>query len=104
MDDERQSASAQERIAVTVKVFGAHRERFGSDPRRIEIRPGGTLRDVLAALDELVPDLAVQLQDGLDKGYLQILVNGRNAQFLDRLDSRLAPDDTVAFLPPIGGG
>ena len=91
-------------ITVTVKVFGAHRERFGSEPRQIEIPKNGTLRDLLAYLHGVAPQLGPKLEEGLSQGYLHVLVNGRNAQFLEQLATVLKQDDTVAFLPPIGGG
>ena len=104
MSKDAKAPGVASRIGVVVKVFGAHRARFGPEPRRVEIPTGGTLRDVLAELDGIIPTLSAKLQEGLDHGYLQVLVNGRNAEFLDRLDSKLEADDTVAFLPPIGGG
>ena len=89
---------------VIVKVFGALRDGFGATAREIGIPEGGTLHDLLAALATICPNVAPKLHQGLRDGFLNVLVNGRNAKFLDDLGTHLNPDDTVAFLPPIGGG
>ena len=36
--------------------------------------------------------------------FILILVNGRNINFLDGLNTKLAEGDVVAITPPIGGG
>ena len=104
MSPEEGSRTQETQFHVTVKVFGALRERFGSSARDIALRPPGTLRDLLAALSLAVPDVAPRLREGLADGYLNVLVNGRNAKFLEDLDTILDAGDTVAFLPPLGGG
>jgi molybdopterin synthase sulfur carrier subunit len=43
----------------------------------------------------------------LDKGDLKlaiVLVNGRDVRDLQRLDTPLAPNDTVTIFPPVAGG
>ena len=40
----------------------------------------------------------------LDKGELVILVNGRNIDTLDGLDTQLKDGDSVTLLPPFAGG
>jgi molybdopterin synthase sulfur carrier subunit len=43
----------------------------------------------------------------LDKGDLKlaiVLVNGRDVRDLQRLDTPLAPNDTVTLFPPVAGG
>jgi len=89
---------------VTVKVFGALQERFGRHARTVPLRSATTLRDLLAALASTDSDLVAKLKAGLEEGYLNVLINGRNARFLNGDDTRLKPGDVVAFLPPIGGG
>ena len=89
---------------VTVKVFGALRERLGAPSCEVDVRPGGTIRDLLRELATRVPNLVPTLERGLSEGYLNVLVDGRNARFLDDLETRLAGGETVAFLPPVGGG
>ena len=91
-------------IHITVKVFGGLREAFEGGTQIIELSPQSTLGDLMAALRRLVPELSGKLQDGLQAGYLTTLLNGRNTYFLQGLDTPLNDTDTVAFLPPVGGG
>ena len=104
MDEKPRNPIEPEAIRVIVKVFGALRDGFGATAREVGIPRTGTLHDLLAALAAIRPDLVPKLEQGLRDGFLNVLINGRNARFLDDLDTRLNPDDTVAFLPPIGGG
>jgi MoaD family protein len=80
------------------------REAFGPDPRLIDAPTGSTLRDVLETLASTDPDFVARLEAGLEDGYLNVLVNGRNARFLAGHDTRVKAGDVVAFLPPVGGG
>jgi MoaD family protein len=89
---------------VTVKVFGGLRDTVGGSALSVPIRPGSTVDDLLAILDRRHHELAGALRRGLSEGYLNVLVNGRNARFLTGGATRLADGDAVAFLPPIGGG
>lgn len=62
---------------------------------------------VSALLDELYrryPALQKRLKTGLDKGYINLVVNGRNARLLNGIETVLSDGDRVAFLPSIGGG
>jgi MoaD family protein len=104
MDEKPRNPMQPGRIPITVKVFGALRDGFGATAREVGIPKTGTLHDLLAALSAICPDLVPKLEQGLRDGFLNALVNGRNVRFLDDLDTRLHADDTVAFLPPIGGG
>ena len=91
-------------ITITVKVFGGLREGLQSNALSRRLTADATLRQLLDGLHADVPELAGQLIDGLQAGYLNALVNGRNIQFLKKLDTALCDGDTVAFLPPVGGG
>lgn len=90
--------------SVTVRVFGGLREHARRSPLAYAPAEAATLADLLAQLDRDEPDLARALHAGLREGYLNILVNGRNARFLAGDRTPLAAGDVVAFLPPIGGG
>ena len=100
-----EEASPQEAgPSVTVKVFGGLRDSADRSSVRVPIRQGATVDDLLSWLDESQPALAGALRRGLTDGYLNVLVNGRNARFLTGGATKLADGDAVAFLPPIGGG
>jgi molybdopterin converting factor small subunit len=44
------------------------------------------------------------MPDGKLSATIIVLVNGQSAVHLDRLDTPLEPEDTVAFFPMIAGG
>lgn len=96
-----------ERMTVTVKVFGGLRELAASSAITVSLPLGTTVTDLLVALHRRVPALHEKLETGLADGYINILLNGRNGRnvrFLDGLETRLPAGATIAFLPPIGGG
>jgi molybdopterin synthase sulfur carrier subunit len=96
--------TASEKIAVTLRVFGGLRQYLGASERRMMFPATVDLLDLLERLEREDPELGRRLRDGLDRGYLNVLVNGRNARFLDGMKTPLNDQDVVAFLPPIGGG
>lgn len=99
------SKESQRDIAITVKVFGGLRESFGGGTHVYHLPSSqARLNNLLAALQLEFPELSTQLVAGIDAGYLNILVNGRNVRFLQENETQLQDGDTVAFLPPVGGG
>jgi MoaD family protein len=94
MDDDR----------VTIRVFGGLRELTGRAPLEAPARLASTVNELLSFLDREHPSLAEALHAGIRDGYLNILVNGRNIRFLSEGATPLSAGDTIAFLPPIGGG
>ncbi len=89
---------------VTIRVFGGLRELTGRAPLAVPVRQASTVTALLSFLDREHAKLAEALRNGIRDGYLNILVNGRNVRFLSEGTTPLADGDTVAFLPPIGGG
>lgn len=65
--------------------------------------PGGTVREVIAALDERHPGMAARLRrgDGLADG-LAVSVDGAFSN--KGLLAKVGPQSEVHFLPAIGGG
>ena len=94
----------QDVVHVIVKVFGALRDVHRASEQSVALGADRTIRDLLAILRESNQELVQKLEVGLADGYLSCLVNGRNVNFLDGLDTALAEGTTIAFLPPVGGG
>ena len=82
---------------MIVKLFATLIEFTGK--RKLEIKGPKTVGELLDRLDELYPGFKRQLE----KGYM-ILVNGKNIEHLQGLDTPLSDDDTVSIFPPAGGG
>jgi len=91
-------------ITVTVKLFGGLRKLVSEPSISVSLSPDATVTDLLAKLGRDFSELYEKLQPGLTKGYLNALVDGRNARSLDGFDTPLSNGSTIAFLPPIGGG
>ena len=91
-------------LQITIKVFGGLRESFRGGTQTHRMSSPATLGILLQELETGFPDLSAKLVAGLDAGYLNVLINGRNIQFLQGQDTMLNDGDTVAFLPPVGGG
>lgn len=92
-------------MAVKVKLFANFREIAGE--REISIS-GKTAEEVLENLIEeyngLKEEIFTDYQTGKLKDNVNILVNGREIQFLNRLETRVEDGDTVAIFPPVAGG
>jgi len=91
-------------IQVLIKVFGGIRDKAPSGPLQVTIPSPGRFYDVLRALERRVPVLHAALVAGLESGYVSALLNGRNVLFLGGDETPMADGDTLAFLPPVGGG
>ena len=91
-------------IKITIKVFGGLRDSFQGGTQTYHLSPPASLDILLHELKADFSELSAKLIEGIDAGYLNVLINGRNIQFLRGHDTPLHDGDTVAFLPPVGGG
>ena len=76
-------------MKVTVRLFAQLRERAGSSELSIELPEGARVRDAIDELGDLAGDLPV--------------VMAVNREYADG-ESRLAPGDELALIPPVSGG
>lgn len=87
--------AAQARSRLVVLLFAATREAAGGCERlELELAPGETVGDVLAALVRRFPGLARHCES------LRVAVN---EQYVE-LDHPLRGGDEVALIPPVCGG
>ncbi len=94
-------------MEIQTKFFAALREIVGTKMTIVEMDAGALIQDVLHNLIKRYGEIFKrQLFD--DQGKLstsyQVLVNGINIGTLEGLETPLNDGDTIAILPPVGGG
>jgi molybdopterin converting factor small subunit len=93
-------------MIITVDLYAMLRRTTGVSSITIETDGPVTLRQLIdLACGKTTPMLRDDLLDGhmIKKGTL-LLVDGRNALFLDGLETLVHADQEIAFFPPGGGG
>jgi len=91
-------------IRVIVKIFGGLRTHAFRELDAFPVPKGATIESLLSLMSTRSALLVEKIEDGLSAGYLNTLVNGRNIRFLEERATQLQDGDTIAFLPPVGGG
>ena len=92
---------------MIINFYATLRQIVGGKKVDLDIPPGATVRYLLDEIIKSYPLIKRELFDekGELYGHVHVLINGRDAVFLDNgLDSILSPDDTINIFPAIGGG
>lgn len=95
-------------MRVSVRFFTTLREIAGKREETLEFPKGEkvTVGDVLSCLGKIYgkpfKEYVYDRETGEVKGYLQLLVNGRNVS--DGTEAKLSNGDVLAILPPVSGG
>jgi sulfur-carrier protein len=89
-----------------VKLFATLRTMAGTKKLQVPFEDGGTVRDLVAAIGAVHPEIAAKLLDesGALSQVVHIYVHGRNVEWLDGLDTVINEGDDVLLVPPAAGG
>lgn len=94
-------------MKVEVKFFTSLREITGNKTKEIQLQDTNTVEELLTLLSEKYGKNFreyIYSKNGKVQGFFSFLVNGKNINVLEGLDTKLKQGDTIAILPPVGGG
>ena len=92
---------------VEVRFFTSLREITGKKVDEIQLQNVITVKELLTLLSEKHGKKFKEYiynKKGKVHGFLSFLVNGKNINVLQGFDTKLKQGDTIAILPPVGGG
>lgn len=91
-------------MEVELKFFATLREAVGEKHVTREINGDTTIGEVLRELVSEYPALEIFDENGEVYDHVNILINGRNVQHRNGLDTVLSDGDSVGVFPPVEGG
>jgi len=91
-------------MTVKAKFFAYFRDLFGGRERDLAVGEGGTVRDALSLLCDTSERRREVFEGDSLKPHLVVMVNGVHVESLRGLETPLAPGDTLAIFPMLGGG
>lgn len=94
-------------MRVKIRFFTRLREITDKREEEAEVENGKTVVELLELLEERYGQAFkdyIRDRRGKFRGNLQYLVNGKNVRFLQGFETVLEEDDTLAIIPPVGGG
>jgi len=88
------------------KLFAHLRDAADAEAVSVDVEPGATVEDALAALVEARPALRGELfEDGELADHIRLLVDGEDAFATgDGLATTVGADTELALFPPVSGG
>jgi sulfur-carrier protein len=95
-------------INVRIRLFSIFSELSGKSEVHIIISEGSSVRDALSQLRNEIGSKAFEFilcpETKEIKGSCIILLNQRNIQYLNGLDTSLNNNDLLELIPPLSGG
>jgi sulfur-carrier protein len=93
-------------MRIILKCYADYRETIGIKEMLLDLRDGQTIEGLLRMITNKYPALKQKLfVDNYElKDLVTVLVNGRNIEFLERMNTRLREGDLISLFPPVAGG
>ena len=92
---------------MKVNFYATLRPIVGGKTVEVDVPEGITVKELVDGLVMRYPALRPELLDeaGNLHGHVHVFVNGRDVPFLvDKINTRISPQDAVNIFPPVGGG
>lgn len=91
---------------TTIKLLAGLQKIAGEPNLDLPLNGIRVVRELTAAVARLYPAVGAEIVDetGTLTGKVHILVNGRNIEWLQGMDTPINEGDTVVLMPPIAGG
>jgi molybdopterin synthase sulfur carrier subunit len=91
-------------MPVTIRIPTQLRELSGGSSE-VSV-DGGTVKEVLAALDAAHPGFAGRLHDdsGELRRFVNVFLNDEDIRFLDGVDTPVEAGQTISIVPAVAGG
>ncbi len=91
---------------MEIKVYATLREKVGSKTVTFPQKSKMTVAQIIEALFAQYPTVRAELltRNGDLHSAFHFFINGRDARYLDGLDTVITEKDDVRIFPPVGGG
>lgn len=93
-------------MRVKVKAYATIREAIGASAE-VKLNEAASVKDLLTELTRSYGKMFSETilgKDGRPLPYVKLLVNGRDIDFLNGIETKLEDRDEVSLFPPVGGG
>lgn len=92
-------------MELELRFFATFRQAVGQKTLRQEfdgdvVHAGEVLRDI----ESEYPGVELFEEDGTIRGFITVLKNGREIEYIDGLETELEDGDTLSVFPPVAGG
>jgi molybdopterin synthase sulfur carrier subunit len=96
--------SPEDFVPVAIRLPTVLRQAAGG--QSVVTVEGATIGEVLSALQEAFPAMAGQVltDDGTLHRFVNVYINDDDVRYLDKLDTKVGPDDVISILPAVAGG
>lgn len=92
---------------MKINFYATLRQIVGQKTVDLKIEEGSTIHELVHQIVAVYPALREQLLDqhGQLLGYVHVMINGRDAPYLESgLDTKIQMTDKVDIFPAVGGG
>jgi molybdopterin synthase sulfur carrier subunit len=94
-------------ITVTCRFYATLRDLVGEGTMDFSLNQEATVLDLVKEINKRSKKSFLKEilnERGEVKPYYKVILNGRDIDFLNKLNTKLKDKDLILFFPPVGGG